>query len=321
MDGAGTRKRPAILHKISANPAYPDAEYRSFKWRQPSNAMAARTNVVKDRKLPLGRQTGYPDKYAPEVLCAISRADSREPLGLCWRSAVRWGGHLECVGADLARRGRPSRPSPQLRSLCARGLAQYYRIEIPEAVPEFVCDEPVSHQRTEVAQTIARDLSVCAGRDTRVVVLPLISTEARCVSRDWPAPAWTRCRSPAPTGKSLPTCCKPTARRLLTEDLHTHLLRSLCPVTSQPDIGSLQISYRGPRIDPASLLRYIVSYRQHNDFHEACIERMFVDLMARCAPVALSIHARYQRRGGMDINPFRSNNETDRPFNLRLWRQ
>ena len=116
--------------------------------------------------------------------------------------------------------------------------------------------------------------------------------------------------------------CRPAAGdiRQCSEDLHTHLLRSLCPVTAQPDIGSLQISYRGPRIDPRGLLRYIVSFREHNDFHEACIERMFVDLIERCGLRRLTVYARYQRRGGIDINPFRSN-AGEQPLNLRLWRQ
>jgi len=98
------------------------------------------------------------------------------------------------------------------------------------------------------------------------------------------------------------------------------LLRSLCPVTAQPDIGSLQVSYTGPAIDPEGLLRYVVTFREHQDFHEACIERMFVDIMARCRTQRLTMHARYLRRGGLDINPFRTNcGET--PQNLRLWRQ
>ncbi len=80
------------------------------------------------------------------------------------------------------------------------------------------------------------------------------------------------------------------------------------------------IAYEGPKIDPASLLRYIVSFRQHQDFHEACVERMFLDIKDRCAADKLSVYASYQRRGGIDINPFRSDFETETP-NLRLWRQ
>ena len=102
--------------------------------------------------------------------------------------------------------------------------------------------------------------------------------------------------------------------------LHSHLLRSLCPVTDQPDIGSVLIAYAAAASTAAGLLRYIVSYRQHNDFHEACVERMFVDILEACSLQKLSVYARYQRRGGIDINPFRSNFEDDPP-NLRLWRQ
>ena len=106
----------------------------------------------------------------------------------------------------------------------------------------------------------------------------------------------------------------------MREDLYSDALRSLCPVTGQPDLGSVLIGYEGPRIDRASLLRYIVSYRQHQDFHENCVERMFVDIVEHCGAQKLTVYARYQRRGGIDINPFRSNFE-DAPGNLRLWRQ
>ena len=91
-------------------------------------------------------------------------------------------------------------------------------------------------------------------------------------------------------------------------------------MTGQPDSGSVLIRYRGPPIERAALTRYIVSYRQHSDFHENCVERMFVDIAARCRPQELTVYARFQRRGGIDINPFRSNFEQDPP-NSRLWRQ
>jgi 7-cyano-7-deazaguanine reductase len=107
---------------------------------------------------------------------------------------------------------------------------------------------------------------------------------------------------------------------IVEEDLYTHLLRSLCPVTQQPDFGSVSVHYRGPRIDPASLLRYVVSFRQHEDFHEACVERMFADISRCCKPERLSVYAHYQRRGGIDINPYRSNFD-EQPRDLRLWRQ
>lgn len=90
------------------------------------------------------------------------------------------------------------------------------------------------------------------------------------------------------------------------ETLHSALLKSNCPVTGQPDWADLFIAYRGPRIDRAALLRYVVSFREHAGFHEQCVERIFIDIMARCAPQWLSVEARYTRRGGLDINPWRA---------------
>ena len=106
------------------------------------------------------------------------------------------------------------------------------------------------------------------------------------------------------------------------EHLCSHLLRSNCPVTDQPDWGSVYIEYRGPKIQHESLLRYIVSFRQCQDFHEHCVERMFCDILAQCECESLSVYARYTRRGGLDINPYRatSDKEQKAPF-IRTVRQ
>ena len=93
---------------------------------------------------------------------------------------------------------------------------------------------------------------------------------------------------------------------LVSETVYSHLLRTNCPVTDQPDWASVYISYKGAQIDADGLLKYIVSFRQHQDFHEQCVEKIFVDIMARCQPQELSVYARYMRRGGLDINPYRS---------------
>jgi len=272
---------------------------------------------LKNDKLPLGQDADYPQKYAPELLCAIPRADGRGPLGL--------SGDLPFRGVDiwnaweLTWLGEGDRP--------AVATAE---IHVPADSPGIVESKSFKlylnsfsmsrfSSTAEVAATIAKDLHACVGSETTVHVYPVTRTEARGVSRlagscldslavkcsDWNVNA---------------ELLQADKQTLVEEDLHTHLLRSLCPVTSQPDIGSLQISYRGPKIDRAGLLRYVVSYRQHSDFHESCVERMFVDLMSRCTPEHLSLHARYQRRGGLDINPFRSS-ATGKPLNLRLWRQ
>ena len=107
----------------------------------------------------------------------------------------------------------------------------------------------------------------------------------------------------------------------VTEILTSDLLKSNCLVTGQPDWGSVQISYSGPQIDQAGLLQYIVSFRNHNEFHEQCVERMYMDIMARCKPAKLSVYARYTRRGGLDINPWRSSHPQLPPPNVRTARQ
>ncbi len=272
---------------------------------------------MQDDKLPLGRETGYPVSYAPDVLCPIPRARARRALGL--------GGALPFHGVDIWN-------AWELTWLGERGLPRVAMADIvvPADSPNIIESKSLklylnSFAMDEIAETsglqarIEQDLSDCADCHVAVRVTPVPVSEARPVARlagqlldelDVACSDW----------QVNPDLLSADPAEIVREDLHTHLLRSLCPVTRQPDSGSLQISYKGPKIDRASLLRYVVSYREHSDFHEACVERMFVDLMARCAPQELSLHARYQRRGGIDINPFRSTGRAV-PRNLRLWRQ
>ena len=164
-----------------------------------------------------------------------------------------------------------------------------------------------------VREAIAADLSAASGGDVEVELNPDVSIgqlDGRCV--DTLASEFD--------ATDVDAAVLQTGDERVEESLHSHLLRSLCPVTAQPDMGSLEIRYSGPRIDGGALLRYIVSFRQHQDFHEACVERIFVDILERCQPERLSVYARYTRRGGIDINPFRSS-DTSSPTNTRLWRQ
>lgn len=107
----------------------------------------------------------------------------------------------------------------------------------------------------------------------------------------------------------------------VTEVLCSNLLKSNCLVTGQPDWGSVQISYTGMPINQEGLLQYLVSFRNHNEFHEHCVERIFMDIWVRCKPVKLSVYARYTRRGGLDINPFRTSYPQALPANTRTARQ
>lgn len=111
-----------------------------------------------------------------------------------------------------------------------------------------------------------------------------------------------------------------TSDEQVSQMIHSNLLKSNCLITNQPDWGTVEINYVGPKIDHESLLRYLISFRQHNEFHEQCVERIFSDLMALCHCEKLTVYARYTRRGGLDINPFRSNFESA-PANIRQARQ
>jgi len=272
---------------------------------------------VTNHESALGHATDYPDEYAPEVLDAIPRAQTREPLGIT--AELPFAGVDVWNAWELTWLGSGKRPA-----------AATARIVVPVESPNIIESKSLKlylnsfamtkfDSASDVEQTIRADLSRSAELPVDVRVAPVSSTEARTVARlagsslddldvdcdDWEVNA---------------DLLRADSDNIVTVDLHTHLLRSLCPVTAQPDTASLQIAYRGPAIDPAGLLRYIVSYRQHSDFHESCIERMFVDLKERCKPLYLTLHARYQRRGGIDINPFRSTSSR-MPRDLRLWRQ
>ena len=107
----------------------------------------------------------------------------------------------------------------------------------------------------------------------------------------------------------------------VSEVLVSNLLKSNCLVTGQPDWGSVQISYSGPQIEQEGLLQYLVSFRNHNEFHEQCVERIFMDIWTRCKPIKLAVYARYTRRGGLDINPFRTSHPQALPLNTRTARQ
>ncbi len=265
-----------------------------------------------DPTLPLGQKSDYPNKYQPDVLFAILRGDDRDrelPFGGVdiWNAwDLTWLGPGDLPVVATAQISVPA-TSPNL--IESKSLKLYLS---SFAMSHF--ESPAA-----VAELIATDIGKSAGQQVSVQVQPVAETATNAVSV-----------LPGICLDSLAVSCSSwdvdsnllsaNPDKIVKEALHSHLLRSLCPVTGQPDIGSVAIHYQGPKIDHASLLQYIVSFREHDGFHEACVERMFVDLLARCKVEKLSIYARYQRRGGIDINPFRSNFE-DSPQDLRLWRQ
>jgi 7-cyano-7-deazaguanine reductase len=268
-------------------------------------------------ELPLGKTTTYPDRYAPEVLHGIERRDNRERIGigdeLPFSGVDLWNAwDLTWLGAD----GQPRMATAEI-AIPARSP----RIVESKSMKLYLGSFAMStHASAEAVRAlIATDLAECAGGAVAVRVDTLESIQDPSVQR-LPGDSLDRLAVSCNDWQVNPALLAADTGTVVSEALCTDALRSLCPVTGQPDLGSVLVRYRGPRIDRAALLRYIVSYRCHQDFHESCIERMFVDLLECCRPEALTVYARYQRRGGIDINPFRSNFE-DAPPNLRLWRQ
>jgi 7-cyano-7-deazaguanine reductase len=268
------------------------------------------------QKNPLGQATAYPEQYSPDLLYAIARIDARSALGL--------DDDLPFHGADIWN-------AWELTWLDTGGLPQIATAEIIVAADSVNIVESKSlklylgsfamtkfESARDVEAVLAKDLSACTGANVYVTV-HLPSSPDNAVSR-LPGDCIDNRSLHCDKYEVSPLLLVADGNQLVAEDLHSDLLRSLCPVTAQPDIASVMISYRGPKIDRDGLLRYIVSYRQHRDFHEACIERMFMDIRERCGAEQLTVYARYQRRGGIDINPFRSNFEAVAP-NSRLWRQ
>ena len=269
-------------------------------------------------KIPLGKPTDYPAEYSPQVLFAVPRMEARKALGLgaelpfhgedVWNAwELTW---LESSGKPNVATAVITVPADSLNIVESKSLKLYL---ISLAMSRYASID-------EVAAIISRDLSGMTGSEVYISILPANeSATTRIASLPGDCIDDLDVQIDATTGvdaKMLRTASEDS----IEEELHSHLLRSNCPVTHQPDMGSVLVRYRGPMIDRESLLRYFVSFRQHDDFHEACVERMFLDIKARCSPEKLTVYARYNRRGGLDINPFRSDFETTAE-NLRLWRQ
>lgn len=269
-----------------------------------------------DTKLPLGQETRYPDQYDPTVLYAIARADARAAL---------LTGPLPFHGVDIWNAWELTWLGPGNQPVAATA-----EIRVPADTPNLIESKSLKlylnsfamssfDTQAAVEAVISRDLGAAAGGPVGVRIDRVSDTEAAAVTR-LPGFCLDELSVSCDNWELSAGLLSADPNVIAEEDMYTHLFRSLCPVTAQPDFGSVAVYYRGPKIDPVSLLRYIVSFRQHNDFHEACVERMFVDIKERCGPERLSVFACFQRRGGIDINPYRSNFESD-PGNHRLWRQ
>ncbi|TMH15082.1 MAG: NADPH-dependent 7-cyano-7-deazaguanine reductase QueF [Betaproteobacteria bacterium] len=269
---------------------------------------------------PLGKATDYPDRYDASLLFAVPRAPQRAALGI--------EGNLPFFGCDvwnayeitwLDLQGRPRLAIGEFR-VRAESPAMIESKSLKLYLGSFA-QEPLA-SATALRERIAADLSRVCDDEVAVALTPSVTFEAAVPQRV----ASTRSESIDETDVTIEASHPDPALLAhaevpIDESLSSSLFRSTCPVTGQPDYADVFIRYRGPRIDRAGLLRYLVSFRRHAAFHEACVERIFVDIANRCRPERLSVYARFMRRGGIDINPFRSNFEQAPPDNMRTQRQ
>lgn len=266
---------------------------------------------------PLGHATGYPDTYDAALLFAVPRAPQREEIGI--------GAELPFAGADVWNAYELTWLDPRGKPRVA--IASF---AVPATSPAIVESKSVKlylgsfaqsrfAEGDAVAAAIARDIGGAVGAHIRVqLVAPADFASASL------APLAGTSIDGADTGCAaweVEPGLLDAGGAPIAETLTSDLFRSVCPVTGQPDYASVAIAYRGPRIDRAALLRYLVSYRQHAGFHEHCVERIFVDVKAACRCEALTVHARFTRRGGVDINPYRTDASAEAPANVRTPRQ
>ena len=274
--------------------------------------------MIELQESPLGKASHYDGGYDPGLLFPIRRETNRAAIGITQT--------LPFVGCDWWTAWELSWLDPRGKPHVAIA-----RIRIDAASPHIIESKSLKLYLNGFAQTpiadesalvalLTRDLGAACGAAVRVdIVQPLAFAGEHII---------------APAGECIDDLDiaidhygPPRADFLHThpevaeEVLHSQLLKSNCPVTGQPDWASVSIHYRGPRIDREGLLRYLISFRNHSEFHEHCVERIHVDLMQHCQPDYLDVYARYTRRGGIDINPWRSSRRTDPHETLREARQ
>lgn len=268
---------------------------------------------------PLGKSSEYIATYTPSLLFPIPRAAKWAELGLSADT-------LPYQGVDFWNCFELSWLLPSGKPVVAIG-----EFSIPANSPNIIESKSFKLYLNSLNQTsfasaaalqavLEKDLSAAAGKPVGVRIRSLDDVQADGVAKlpgvciDDLDISVTQYEHPQP---ELLRC---DAERVVEESVYSHLLKSNCPVTSQPDWGTVVVSYKGAALDHASLLAYLVSFRQHSDFHEQCVERIFLDLQRLLKPQSLTVYARYVRRGGLDINPYRSTEALD-VRNVRLVRQ
>ncbi len=268
-------------------------------------------------ELSLGKQTEYQAEYNPELLQAVPRSLNRDDLKLT--------DELPFLGEDLW-------TGYELSWLNSKGkpVVAIAEFRIPATSPNLVESKSFklylnSFNQTRfeswqhVEQAMTKDLSACAGKPVLVKLMSVEQVEPFQVT--------------GLAGENIDdldveidnydfdSSLLTVSDNIVEETLNSHLLKSNCLITSQPDWASLVIEYKGKQITREDLLKYLISFRMHNEFHEQCVERIFCDIQKLCQPEKLTVYARYTRRGGLDINPFRSTETATIPWQVRTNRQ
>lgn len=271
------------------------------------------------KSLKLGQKTEYASQYDRTLLQPVPRALNRDGLGITQNQPFT-------IGADIW-------TAYEISWLNEKGLPQ---VAIADIYLDYQSQNLIESKSFKlylnsfnqskfadfnaVQQTMQRNLSECAQGDVKVRLNPVDVYDSQKIDHlqgDCIDEQDIEITSYEFNADWLKDC---VSDEIVEEKLVSHLLKSNCLITNQPDWGTLHIHYVGNKIEHEKLLRYVVSFRQHNEFHEQCVERIFCDLMHYAKPEKLTVYARYTRRGGLDINPFRSNFE-NLPENLRLARQ
>lgn len=275
--------------------------------------------MTKVEQSPLGKTSAYVDQYAPSLLFPIPRKEKRDELGI--------GESLPFYGADIWN-------AFEISWLNSKGkpIVAVAEIFIDATTPNLIESKSfklylnslnqtrLPHDFDDVEPLLSKDLSAAAGGQ---VIVKLHSLDGANALGQIAVPEAT-CLDvldvEIDTYQTEPELLNAGTEQV-SEYLYSNLLKSNCLVTGQPDWGTVFIDYTGPKIDQEGLLKYLISFRQHNEFHEQCVERIFTDLMTHCRCETLTVSARYTRRGGLDINPYRTNVPGRKIPNLRLIRQ
>jgi 7-cyano-7-deazaguanine reductase len=280
---------------------------------------------------PLGKASAYADRYDASLLFPIARATKREEIGLHANATPPFFGADMWTAFELSwlnLRGKPQVALAHFTIPCESPniiesksfklyLNSFNNSQFPDA------EAVLAHLRADVNEAVWRGATVQSSVGVRLIGPelfdrePIYELDGLNLDR-----LDIECNRYTPAPDLLKTLDdQGNAQGPVSEVLVSNLLKSNCLVTGQPDWGSVQISYTGASIDQEGLLQYLVSFRNHNEFHEQCVERIFMDVWTRCKPLKLTVYARYTRRGGLDINPFRTSHPQALPGNTRMARQ